>query len=162
MSSPVFLNESLRRRRRPLPAVEKVGHLSEEELVQNGEGEVEPHDWSAQHQRPDVFLGGGEQRFDCASPTPEPEDWFGWHGPETRETGVSPVSPNDGQKRLRLGGNRRWSRWRSGWDSNPRYPFGVRFFSKEVLSTTQPPNLNNLMLISDTPPCGGHGRKGCP
>jgi len=28
--------------------------------------------------------------------------------------------------------------WRRERDSNPRYPFEVRFFSKEVLSTTQP------------------------
>src|SRR5690606_3448015 len=32
--------------------------------------------------------------------------------------------------------------WRREWDSNPRYPFGARFFSKEVLSTTQPPDLS--------------------
>lgn len=29
--------------------------------------------------------------------------------------------------------------WRRGRDLNPRYPFGARFFSKEVHSATLPP-----------------------
>ena len=46
---------------------------------------------------------------------------------------INDSTPDDGCAR-HLGSKR------SGRDSNPRYPFGVRFFSKEVLSTTQPPN----------------------
>ncbi len=33
-------------------------------------------------------------------------------------------------------------KWRRGGDSNPRYPFEVRRFSKALLSTTQPPLQN--------------------
>ena len=40
---------------------------------------------------------------------------------------------------------------RSGRDSNPRYPFGARFFSKEVLSTTQPPDPVETMMLFPLP-----------
>lgn len=44
-----------------------------------------------------------------------------------------------------VGGIQRETRWRTGRDSNPRYPCEVRTFSKGVLSTTQPPILGTCV-----------------
>ena len=54
----------------------------------------------------------------------------------------------------------RMGSWRTGRDSNPGYPFGVRTFSKGVLSTTQPPihgtcvgrRLNHMRRMSSMVP----------